>query len=541
MAIRGAFRTSVSLSCCGGLLVAAVLLAACHRDEPATGQDKPAAAATASPPATAPRQKPDFGGVDSRHVEATGEGASLQAAIDNAIRLAIEQVNGKAVAGGTGQWAGSASFASSDEQVDFSSSAYAAWLSSHTAGAVTNFRVLSQKQVDQPSSTSEQSLKASRGESWNKGKLDAAASAEAVNADTRAGAAAGVKGEWDQKRGAEQVDYQSRHTEYASHWEVRIAADVATYREAASAKLTRVVVAMPRMKQAGYRVGDTTIPAEVVAQQVRAKLTDALTQTHRFTVLDRDADADMGDEIERIQAGAAKPADTARLGQQLATDLIVIPTIDRFEYLRHERALRTSDRTLASFSGGGALSFRVVNAVTGQVVMSQSFDYSLPATAPTTLGVSVDGQRLAAEMMDSLDRNIIAAILRGTYPLSVVQLDGRQVVINQGGDAVLAGQNYQAVRLGKELIDPQSGASLGVTEQPCCIVTIERVTPNLSYGHIVDKDFQPDQPFTPGSIELRDPVAAAPAASMQHASRQPAGKHTTKTADADAVKDDANW
>jgi hypothetical protein len=320
------------------------------------------------------------------------------------------------------------------------------------------------------------------------------------------------------------VDYQGKHTEFSSQWEVRVGADVATYHEAASAKLTRVVVALPQVREATFRVGDTTIPADSITSKIRSKIAEALTQTHRFTVLDRDADAQISEEIGLIQSGNATAKDTARLGQQLATDLIVIPTVDRFEYVRHEQQLRMADRSLVSYSGGGAVSFRIVNATTGQMVMSQSFNYTFPPTEPTTLGVSVDGNKLASDMMDAMDRGIISAVLQSTYPLSVLQLQGRNVIVNQGGDAVQEGATYQAVSLGKALMDPQSGQSLGPTETPCCSVVIDRVTPNLSYGHIIDEKFQLDAPFSPGSMELREQVAALGPNSASQAA-EPASHH----------------
>jgi curli biogenesis system outer membrane secretion channel CsgG len=496
------------------------------------------------------RAKPDFGGVSSEHVETSATGPTLEAAIDNAIRLAVEQVNGKTVAGGTAQMSLDGQLSAGGEHLDVHSAAYAQWLSTRTAGAVTNFRILSQDQLDHPISTDEKSLKATQGESWNKGKVAASAegdaSARAHSGDASAGAdvheQAAVAGEWDQHQGAQSVDYQQKHTEYAHEWSVKIAADVARYREAPSAKLTRVVIALPRFKQAQYRVGDNSISAQDVAGQIRTELTDALSQTHRFTVLDRDANEEIGQEIELIQSGNAKPSEAARLGQQLATDLIVIPTIERFEYVRHERALRLSDRTLVSYSGGGNLSFRVVNATTGQIVLSQSFDYALPDSAPTTLGASADGHRLASAMMDDLDHRIVTAIMQSTFPLSVIQRDGRNVVINQGGQAVGEGKTYRAVTLGKEVIDPQSGLSLGPTEAPCCTVQVDRVAQNLSYGHIVEGNVDSTTPFVAGSMELREEIAVRSNTAATSTTHGATSAHPKAVASqgADAKPDD-NW
>lgn len=494
----------------GGLIAALCLVGCQHQDSP-TATAKVAATASALAPApTNPvsksvRSKPDFGGVGSQHVEVTATGPTLETAVDNAIRVAIEQVNGKRIDAASLQLSGG----ENGQADDVASPAYANLVASATSGAVSHFQLLSQKQVNTPKSSDEETLKASQGASWSKGNVDASASANASTNDASASVQEGVKGDWDQHQGASQVDYRGKHTDFTTEWQVRIGADVATYREAASAKLTRVVVAMPEVSESAYHVGDNTISSDAIASDIRSRVSEALTQTHRFTVLDRSSDAEIKQEMGLIKSGNATVADTARLGQQLATDLIVIPTIDRFEYLRHERELRMADRGLVSYSGGGEVSFRVINAATGQQVMSQSFKYAFPETAPTTLGVSVDGNKLASDMMDAVDRSIISAILQSTYPLSVLQLQGRNVVINQGGDAVEQGATYQVVTLGKALVDPQSGQSLGPTETPCCSVTIDRVTPNLSYGHINESNVHLDSPFVPGSLELRAQVALA--------------------------------
>lgn len=521
--------SSMKLTC--GIIAAAVSLAACgkHDDNQAASASAASSAQqVAAAPASAPlRSKPDFGGVTTQHVEVTATGPTLEAAVNNAIRLAIEQTNGKRIDAASLQ----ISTGSSAPGTNVSSPDYAEAVATATSGAVSHFKILSQRQISTPTSTDEERLKASQGASWNKGDVNASASsnasvsqrAEASAHDEDAGADASasgnasvsqsqkLKGSWDQHQGAQQVDYDKKHVDYVTQWEVRIGADIATYRESEGAKLTRVVVAQPQVQEATYHVGDNSIPSDAIATEVQSKISEALTQTHRFTVLDRTADAEINAEIGRIQAGNTTPADTARLGQQLAADLIVIPTINRFEYLRHEHKLEMADRTLVSYSGGGEVAFRVVNAVTGQMVMSQSFSYEFPSTAPTTLGASVEGTKLASSMMDSMDRSIVASILQSTYPLSVVQVQGKNVVINQGGDAVHEGATYQAVELGKPIIDPQSGQSLGPTETPCCTVQIDRVGVSLSYGHIVEDGVPIPAPFTPGSMELRTQVATTAA------------------------------
>ncbi|MDP1293464.1 hypothetical protein Q6296_26920, partial [Klebsiella variicola] len=90
-------------------------------------------------------------------------------------------------------------------------------------------------------------------------------------------------------------------------------------------------------------------------------------------------------EIDHINSGNVRVQDSARLGQQLATDLLLIPTIERFDYPRSVRKLRMSERELVSYAGGGRITLRLVNAATGQVVMSQSFEHKLASADPSTM------------------------------------------------------------------------------------------------------------------------------------------------------------
>lgn len=553
----------------GILVLVSLLLSACQNDDSspaaqAPQMTEPASSQQAITQKPEPvRAKPDFGGVGKQHIEASAVGPTLDAAIDNAIKLAIEQVNGKVMVGGAAKLNLTGRVTADGQSIDFTSTQYADWLATRTSGVVTNFRVVSQEQVSHLQSTDSERLAASKGESWDKGNFSSSrqsgasysgnasahASAQVKHAeahadldyDAHAEAEEKVKAsaQWDRYQGAQSVDYKNDHKEYLREWQVTVAADIAKYHAGENAQRTRVVVALPRSSQSTFHVGDQVVSASRVAQQIRIELIDALTQTQRFTILDRDASQEMREEISLIESGNARPEDTARLAQQLATDLIVIPTIDRFEYLRHTRKLRLADRNLVSYSGGGALSFRVVNAATGQIVLSQAFKYQLPSTEPTTLGVSADGHALASAMMDALDRRIVSAIMQNTFPLTGLRRDGNKVVINQGGEAVISGATYQAVAIGDEIIDPQSGQSLGPTETPCCTIEIDRVTPKLSYGHIIESDLDFVDPFKPGSLELREQVTQNPVpAPVAHVSKRTKHKQPAAKSEPD---EDADW
>lgn len=460
------------------------MLSACgQKEEPAA--PLPAATETAAPvPVEAPRiAKPDFGGITnvSREVEAVGSTPEL--AVLAALQSAVAQVNGVRVASQMQSVRASMALqANGQDAGNVRSEASVQRLLAASQGAVTGFEILSQQEID---------------------KLDEKTIATVRASDGGFSYAASATG--DVQRGASSHAFDMHYTKMRSYWKVRVRADVAQYREAQQQGGPKIVVAMPRTQAASYSVGDGRTDAIEVASAVRSRLSDILTQTKRFVVLDRELGSEMQAEIDHINSGNVRVQDTARLGQQLATDLILVPSVERFEYRRSERQLRMSDRRLVSYSGAGRVTLRLLNAATGEVVMSRSFEHQLAAADPSTMPRVINGQAMAAQMMASLSSQIGSAILTEIFPVSVVSMAGDQLVLSQGGESVKPGQRWQAVYLGDELKDPQTGRSLGRHELPIGTVRIDRVAAQTSYGTLEDPGSMAGKTFQPGTIVLRQP------------------------------------
>lgn len=464
------------------------------------------------------RSRPDFGGVQGVTVEAEGIGPTASIAALRALDQAIAQVNGRRVS--------SASHAaSSGISIDIAglgslgvdSDAYAEHVVSSSDGTVRSFSILSSQEVE---------------------RVDAEYS---FDAEAQSGGWFG-----DSLKVSEKERVVSRY------WKVRVKAEVAKFVGPKDDGRPSIVVVAPRTGSDRYAVGDQQVDASGVAAEIRARLSDALTQTERFQVLDREFNDEMQAEVDFINSGNARNEEAARLGQRLATDLILVPTIERFAYPRSSRRLHMSNRELVSYSGGGRISLRLINATTGEVVLSESFAHELPPTAPSTLARSVDGVGMAAQMMDSLSARMTKSIVNEIFPVSIVALTGNQVVLSQGGKSVGVGERYEAVLLGDELTDPQTGRSLGRMEVPCCVIRIDRVADQTSYGSIEGAVPAQLSGFKPGMVELRGlagagdtldagETAALAAAKPQAAPVTRARRAPAAPAAAPAESDDADW
>ncbi len=527
----------------------AVILAACGKDQEAPDSSTIQVEAAQPVADTQMRDAPDFGATERVSREAEGIGSTPELAALAALQAVVAQVNGVRVAGELESVrAGLELSVEGVRAASIDAHAFKERIASASKGLILGYEILSQEEIDKVDAETISRVRASdEGYSYSasaSAKGQASASARAGDARADASMKYNEKASLDVERGASSYTSDVTERRMRSYWKVRVRADIAQFRAPEEQGRPKIIVAQPRALSASYAVGDGRVDAEEVARAIRGRLSDTLTQTKRFIVLDREFGEEMQAEIDHINSGNVRQIDTARLGQQLATDLILIPTIERFEYPRSTRQLRMSDRRVTSYSGGGRITLRLINAATGEVVMSDSFDHQLGSTGPSTLPRVVDGKGMAATMMDSLSSRIGTAVVTGIFPVSVVAMDGDQVVLSQGGDILKAGQRYQAVMLGDELRDPQTGNSLGRMERNCCVIQIDRVSAQTSYGTI-EGEALASGGFKPGSIELRQalqkvslPATANPAATTVARPRASAAAPVTKPP---AVEEDPNW
>lgn len=494
-----------------GVVLATLALASCKKD--------PATEVTAAMPESAPesfRDNPDFGGVQGVSVEVEGVGPTPNIAALRALDQAIAQVNGRRVSSSTAAMASGVNInVAGLGSTSINSDAYADLVVSSSDGVVRSFAIVSSEEVERVDAERSFSAQAQLG-GWLSGD-------------------------------SLQVKETERHL--TRYWKVLVKAEVAKFVGPKDDGRPSITIAAPRTNSESYAVGDGRVDAAGVVAEIRSRLSDALTQTERFQVLDREFNDEMQAEVEFINSGNARSEEVARLGQRLATDLILVPTIERFAYPRSSRQLRMSNRELVSYSGGGRISLRLINATTGEVVMSETFNHDLSPTAPSTLARSVDGVGLAGQLMDSLSGQMTKAVINEIFPISVIAITGNQVVLSQGGKSVATGERYEAVVLGEELKDPQTGRSLGRMELPCCIVHIDRVADKTSYGSIEGTVPTQLSTFEPGMVELRglakqagisEKSVVAPAAIAQpvHSPARSATNPPQRAAAANADSDD---
>jgi len=417
----------------------------------ACNKAEPEKPATPAPPGSVAAPMPDVGKVSNVQTTAQGYGMTPGEAVAEAMKLAILQVNGAAVQSASISVKYGLDVSLNQDSASLRGNAFAEAVMQRSGGVIQNFKLV---EMQEP------------------------------------GALAGKQ------------------------YKATIEAQIAKFQASADMQKVKLVIGQIRFDSPNLPMGDRSVSSAEVGATLRQRISDALVQTGRFAVLDRELSPDIQGELDMISSGQAPSAELAKLSQAASADLVWSGRVSTLAYNRHARQLKTSDRELVSYSGGWALTEKLVNIATRQVMASDALRGTAPTTEPTTLGRGVDGGKVLEDMSTDLVSQVVTSVLRRTFPVTVVSRDGTNVVLSQGGQALKEGTRYAMVAMGVEMKDPQTGQSLGRVESPCCELVVERVTPNLAYGRLENVRSNLEQ-LPAGALQLRDELKGMAAAKVQ--------------------------
>ena len=245
----------------------------------------------------------------------------------------------------------------------------------------------------------------------------------------------------------------------------------------------RMAVATFRSARAAYSWHGQAGAAADWARMLADKLNVCLTQTRKFTMLDRAHDAEIDAELARLSGANAAAADAARLGQKLGTDYLVVGEI-AFNDVAAPAVNPYTGRALPQAGGPFAeITYRVLLAPTGQLKWADSvkIDAGSFAAADLAAFVSATTEAAACAISDGMMSNIL--------PFEVVgRTASGQLVVGEGGKSLKAGEFLTVFALGEEVKDTRTGEVLDAVEEVVGTVQIVRVLAKTSLAQVVEGD-----------------------------------------------------
>lgn len=218
-------------------------------------------------------------------------------------------------------------------------------------------------------------------------------------------------------------------------------------------------------------------------------LVSALVNTRKVDILERDALSAIIDELDFAESDYADPANSQRMGQMINADYVVIPEIRSATFIKESKPIPFVDRIKTKYIGVLSTNIRVVEVATGRII-SSSIDSTEITRSPTSN--KVEQIKQSVEFVDNLyaatSLKEAANIIDVVYPIKIIAIQGVQVTLNRGKGSINVGEVLRVYNTGEELIDPDTGESLGNTEYAVGVIKVTKVNPKFSLAEVVELD-----------------------------------------------------
>lgn len=249
----------------------------------------------------------------------------------------------------------------------------------------------------------------------------------------------------------------------------------------------------------------------------------SLVASRRFDVLNRDNNALFEQEKSFIESEDAAQVEVARLGQAAGADYLVIVQLQNFGLANNQReTIRMTGEVLVKSSVSGALKLEVIEFATRKVKWSGSEKFGA-----TYKGVSAVGSGSLNGLVSTAANKLVDRMVAAIYPIRIVKVMGNVAVLNRGEGGLAKGERYDVFLMGEDLVDPQSGESLGALEVEVGKGTVTDVKPKFSFLKMDSGDLQADANYiVRKSGPEPKPAPAAKPAPRKATTNEPSRKST---------------
>ncbi|MFT0532668.1 hypothetical protein ACMHYJ_07500 [Castellaniella hirudinis] len=243
---------------------------------------------------------------------------------------------------------------------------------------------------------------------------------------------------------------------------------------------------------------------------------ESLVGSRRFDVLNRENDALFQDEKAFIAGDDAADAEMARLSQASGADYLVVASLPSLGVSNNQReTIAMTGEVLVKSAASGTLQLQVIEFASRKVKWSGSQKFGGTYPGATSVG-SATLSRLISGAADKLIDRMVAAI----YPIQVVKVvKADTAIINRGEGGVAVGETYAVFEAGEELIDPQSGESLGSMETEIGLGKITQVKPKFAFLRMSTGALSEGTTYIVRKTDKKPAVAAKPAPRKKAASQ----------------------
>jgi len=210
-------------------------------------------------------------------------------------------------------------------------------------------------------------------------------------------------------------------------------------------------------------------------------VTTALVKSGRYRVFERQEIDNVLKEQALGQSGVVTPESAAKAGKMLGAEIAVVGAVTEFGHKKQSTggALKRVGigASLSQQSATVGVDVRIVNIATGEILKAENV-----RKENSKRGVALDTKDLNFVNQAQFDESVVGKATRAAieeivklldeqsggdtpWEAKVVMMKDGQVIINGGSETgVKVGEKFVVYRPGEEMVDPDTGESLGTEE-----------------------------------------------------------------------------
>jgi hypothetical protein len=242
---------------------------------------------------------------------------------------------------------------------------------------------------------------------------------------------------------------------------------------------------------------------------IRSEMENSFRATRKFRVLSRDKQSLKAvlDEQDFANSDLAK-GDAASSGNMNNANYLILPTVQDFKFYRKHTALPNFDSKFRRKDWGVlVVNAQMIDSTSGQIVTTFFLKKTFATkeaivNANTGAPSSIYFSKMAKGVAAQLANQFVAQV----FPMKVVKrLRTNEVILNRGKDGgIKIGETLNVYFAGEALVDPDTGESLGSSEEFIGTVKITRILPKITYAKIISESDPQGFPMQAGNV-LRKP------------------------------------
>jgi len=276
-----------------------------------------------------------------------------------------------------------------------------------------------------------------------------------------------------------------------NEWQVKLAVKLTRYKTPGiSPNSRRKIAVIPfRTTATSYFFEGKSIPAQELSRQLAQNLITEITQSRRFSVLDREYIEEYLQEKQLIISPDAPLSEQMKLGEVLGVDYLLLGTLTEASQNVTPYTIQVTGESGYSLSAELNADYRIVVMATRQIKWSDTLNLTLNNNQLENLAPSLNPSQIQAALLKEAAKQITHKTMENIYPLKIVQkLPTGEVILNQGGITVSAGETLDVFSSGDKIIDPYTKESLGSAETWIATLKITRISAKMAYAEVEKGD-----------------------------------------------------